>query len=440
MKTPWRIINEQNQANTETLKQDIAKISSELHALKKLIQKLPENSTDYTSHISSSAERVSSANYIYSKAYLKQGKTNVLVAGFFGAKNFGDELMLQSFLVHLHELDNLEISILASNNYQADTRNYSNSHIIHYPSTDMEIDTLADCFDALIFAGGSHIDDTSYGLDAVGVYNVNSLLINLTGRFIEYEKVTILYGLSSVTTLRNAKYIEGLSHVISNSSHFSVRDSLSLNTLKKAGIDIRRVGVVDDVVFSLFKNVHTPRRPPRSNRIGLIYVLNKDTFDSVFVFTKRLLAAFPEKVLFTIIPFYSYHNYDVTMAERLVELLDTNRVHVENDYPDSLEDFITRTKSASMIISMRYHGSLLSNALGAKTVILDMPNHLHYKNKNAYLVKNYSSPNLIITDISAPDMKKIVRLKSSRSRNINSVAVISKKSSESIENILKMIK
>lgn len=70
-------------------------------------------------------------------------KKKVLICGFYGAFNLGDELMLQTILKNLKNVSNLEITIMLCDNPYTDTTKYGKCKFIHYPRTRNDLNIIA---------------------------------------------------------------------------------------------------------------------------------------------------------------------------------------------------------------------------------------------------------------------------------------------------------
>lgn len=82
----------------------------------------------------------------------------VLILGWYGAGNYGDELMLSTFLER-EEFKNYDISVLLDPycHHHLDTYNKINCY---FPPTNYDdLSTISDYFDIIIVGGGAHIDD-----------------------------------------------------------------------------------------------------------------------------------------------------------------------------------------------------------------------------------------------------------------------------------------
>ena len=109
-------------------------------------------------------------------------KKRVLLAGFYGAPNLGDELMLEVLVSKLKKLDNIDLTVMLSENRDYDITKYPNFKIIHYPKSILDINILANYFDTVIFGGGALLDDHDYNY-----YNnqltLSNFLINICLKF-----------------------------------------------------------------------------------------------------------------------------------------------------------------------------------------------------------------------------------------------------------------
>ena len=96
--------------------------------------------------------------YLY---LLNNTKTKVLLAGFYGARNLGDELMMQKVYQDL-DVDKSSVYVLMCDNPELNVFQYPGMNMIHYPKTKFDYSFLADQFDCVIFGGGAVIDDVMY--------------------------------------------------------------------------------------------------------------------------------------------------------------------------------------------------------------------------------------------------------------------------------------
>lgn len=137
-------------------------------------------------------EQINNLDYVnleYINLHTDVSKNRVLIVGFYGAPNLGDELMLFSILKKLSPIDSgLDITVMMSENFNFDITDYPKCKIIHYPKNIIDINTLANYYDTLIIGGGALLDDTDYTLNS-NMLSLPTTLINLSYRMITCKKM-----------------------------------------------------------------------------------------------------------------------------------------------------------------------------------------------------------------------------------------------------------
>lgn len=380
------IINELN-----TIKEQSNALNERLNCLDDYISDLNNNSFMINKKIDYLKDYVSYGSMetlpLISKT--SSDKKKILICGFYGAFNLGDELMLNKMLENIEKAGNYDITIMLCDNPYTDMTRYGKYKFIHYPKTRSDLNHLALYYDCLIFGGGALIDDVNYdNIDSQ--MTLGYILINLTMRFITFDKKTILYGLSTNDKIENLEFIKKLNYIINNCTYFSLRDTNSLKTLKKANIDVSNVKIVDDIVFAYdFKEVNNKGR--NIINVGIIYITSPDTRETLIENLKKIIIYLNEnKIAYNInfIPFYDYLGSDVKFYNDLKDNFGSDNIKVL-DYEFTFEKLQTVINDQDYIISMRYHGSLIANMLNKKVLSIVYKNHRHYQNKMNYLYENY---------------------------------------------------
>ena len=85
----------------------------------------------------------------------------ILLAGFYGARNLGDELMMQKVYRDLN-IDKSRVYVLMCDNPELNVFRYPGMNMLHYPKTRFDYSFLADQFECVVFGGGAIIDDVMY--------------------------------------------------------------------------------------------------------------------------------------------------------------------------------------------------------------------------------------------------------------------------------------
>jgi len=184
-------------------------------------------------------------NIIFQK---KTEKEKVLILGYYGAPNMGDELMLSSVINQIKS-KNKEIYVLFEDNQKYNFSQWDDINFLEYPKTQKNIIQIAEYFDTLIIGGGAHLDDTFYDDKTAFSWHIPEMMMLLSKLFINKKKKTYFLSLSSNTKIKNKKFIEDLKEIINKSTYFSVRDKFSMEELINNGIDSKKIKLLNDPVF-----------------------------------------------------------------------------------------------------------------------------------------------------------------------------------------------
>lgn len=334
--------------------------------------------------------------------YLKlREKPKILVCGFFGARNLGDELMLQVILKYFEER-RIRVTILLSDNYFLDASIYAPHEVVHYPKCSSDILEMSKAFDTVIWAGGAHLDDVGYGFRGRATalpYSLNAL----SRAVIKNGGDVIVLGVSSNEQLNDERYINDLQFIIDNAKYFSLRDDNSLMTLKNAGLNTGKIKVIDDIALLDLEKPTIENNLGDELVVGVVYIITDDIYEQLGEYINSIIAYLKKninkKIRITLIPFYDYRDNDKKGCEAIVDkyVLEKDLVTI-NDYVYNMKDLEKMFKKCDLIISMRYHATLIASNLGIRTIALDYSKrHRHYSNKIKYIQKKYNDE-LILCD------------------------------------------
>lgn len=332
----------------------------------------------------------------------KTDKKRILLCGNYGDTNLGDELMMQTLIdAFSRELDcHLTVMIYPRINYE--NPNLQHVSVIHFPYNYADISVIANCFDVVVVGGGALLEDEAYSVrelhyDNFDEYNIHHsrAIIDICNDFIEHEKPVFCLGLStSKNVFQNKNYLKKLSQVAEKAKVFSLRDTNSINTLKKSGIDISNVKLCNDLVYAsdyLTHNVSCASKEKR--KIGVITLCyDQDCTKKVII---NLVNSIndeygEENTEITLIPFYKGIIDDEKFFNELVSKNGWSNVIVPSYY-DVMSDLSKLLCEQDIIVSSRYHGILMSLALGVPTIPVIMDLHPHYYNKVEYLLRQYGA-------------------------------------------------
>ena len=427
------LLKKQNDSIIELLKNQI----EEQKRINDIIN-LMNNDLSYINYYSK--EIYKQFDYVNLESLLLNNNTNinkkkVLICGFYGAQNAGDELMLETMLNRIKiNTKNLDITIMLCDEKNIDITKYGKYSFIHYPRNNIDFNIIANYFDVLLFAGGALIDDTDYSNNKEE-FSLGYILINLTMRFIAFNKKTILYGLSTNKKLSDREFLQKLQFIISNSSHFSLRDTNSLMTLEEVGIDTKKIIIVDDIVFA--NDFIVNKNNKKNDCIGVILICNRENEkdnEKVIKTLRNYIKNGNKDIKINLITFYNYNNNDYNEYTRLIKKMKIDDINII-DEKYTFESISTVINNQDVLISARYHGALLAMAYDKPNICIVDNNYRHYYNKMTYLCNNYNFNTILIKDydIKEKDLDIIYKKK----RSINSyIANISKKAKNDIDGVI----
>ena len=342
-----------------------------------------------------------------------KSKKNILIVGFYGAPNLGDELMLETILEYLKEVENKKITIMLADNPNYNIDKYEDVSFIHYPVSLLDFNSLAEKFDCIIFGGGAIIDDSNYEKALSYQYDLGTIFIKLAIRAIAFKKKVISIGLSSNKNLNNDEYVKKLEYVIKNSEFFSVRDEFSREFLKsRIGCDIEKnINLVKDIVFANRKikdNIICAEKKhgDRAN-VGIVYIANDNNKEKLKLIIKSVESQY-KNVNINLIPFYDYCNCDIEFYKSVINEIGNTNIKII-DYANTMDEIIATYKENDIIIGLRYHAILLAYILNIPCVSICYNIHEHYiyKINNLNQLFNKKS-NLLYTTLGADGIKKVI--------------------------------
>lgn len=348
-------------------------------------------------------ERTKQFDYINTELLMlnNNNKEKILLVGFYGAPNSGDELMLQSLLEKI-DSTKYSVTVMLADNPEYKLENYKNINFIHYPKTNMDINIIANYFDKVIFGGGALIEDEHYNKNDSYKYNTATILIDLSIAAILNNKKVYCLGLSTSKELNNKEYIAKLDFIIENSKYFSLRDLNSLYTLKEYGIkNINKINVIYDLAFSLKNTEYKFEELNNSGEfiIGLVLIgfSDKEKLKNIITWTCECSKTLKKSIEIRLIPFYDFCKSDIVNLTKIANEINVGIPIKILPYFQEYEDIMDAFSKCNLIINMRYHSSLLSLKTGIPSLHIVYDIHTHYKNKMKDLEEKYNIPELFLS-------------------------------------------
>ena len=279
---------------------------------------------------------------------MKKKTQKIVICGYYGHENFGDEAILRVILSKIKKQNpEAKILILSPKNIFSATRDMSGA-------------------DVFIFGGGSILQNsTSDGslfcyLAIIGASNLlckrKIMLANGLGPFIQ-RKIPLKILLSAIK------------RVINCFDFISVRDFDSQKTLNKL-LPHRKIHLVPDPALILFQNINqkltnAPKAYPEKD--FFVYIPHANSLKKSQINTNQLaesLKNLSQKRNLRIKIVVLNEKEDLPLAYEIsVRISDVQMVTPKNE-EEAANDFL----GAKFVISSRYHGSLLAAALGKATL------------------------------------------------------------------------
>lgn len=276
----------------------------------------------------------------------------IVVSGYIGFDNFGDETLLSVLLQNLKE-QGTKIAVI--------TANPQKTALIHGIKTCKTFNILgivSTLFssDILISGGGSLLQDKT-SLKSLLYY----LFIIITAKL--FNKKVIIYS-QGIGPIKNklAKLVTKLT--LKSCDLISVRDEKSLFLLRGWGIN--NVDLESDAVF----NIQIPKYEPQ-NKIGIQLrkwrYLSESFLDEL---VKQITQNFSDR---EILLFSFQDSLDYEICKNFQTKLTLKSPHIktqiiQNNYPHMIpENF----KTLEYLIAMRFHACLLATKFGIKTLAIN---------------------------------------------------------------------
>lgn len=379
------------------------------------------------------------------KKNMQHNKKRVLLCGFYGAPNLGDELMLQTILGYLKTDKQLKISVMISHTDFNFYKYYDHeiSYIV-YPQTHFDFEIISEYYDVVIFGGGALIDDTAYNKDSITRISLSNILIELAEKMLQKNKACHFLGLSCNSKINDYSYIKALQEITDSITSFSVRDQSSLDVLKALLPNADKIKLIDDIILSNpYLQTIAPKVSGDRLEIGIILIFQDKILadvDNLMKYINNYLVNQNYNYQINLIPFYMYCDLDKKHYEFLIEKYPGYPIkYVE--YDNSIEGICTTINNLDCIISMRYHGALLAALLNKRLLTIVYDEHPHYPNKMNYIYEKYTTEknviNLSEVDASTINvaLEKLFLSKPIYENNSNTLLLAQKKLSKMLNNL-----
>lgn len=324
-------------------------------------------------------------------------KKRVVLSGYFGFKNFGDEAIL-SVLINKLQNDKHRITVISSN------PQYTKSQYKHIRS--VQTFNIPDIFaairksDVLISGGGSLLQDVT-SLKSLFYY----LFIIFLGLFLHKDVIIFAQGIGPI----NNKFGELLTQtLLKNCKYVSVRDEKSLELLKSWGI---KADLLCDPIFST--------QIPDNKKTNTVAVQLRDFQTMNEDFIDRLAQKISKEFSDKNIEIYSFQDaIDLEVCQKFEKAVNMLNPSIKTTLYSNLtnSEIINNLAKAEYLVGMRFHAIIIG--LLAKCKILA----INYDIKVEKLAKEFDLP---IIDLKRDFNNQFAQLKN-QNTEITSTKVESK--------------
>lgn len=304
----------------------------------------------------------------------------ILVSGYIGFNNFGDEAIFYALSNHLKSLGCF-VSVLCSNKKEVKKRYQVKAYNYKKP---LQILKGIIRSDVLISGGGSLLQNKTSNF-SLFYYLFIIILAKL------FFKKVIIFA-QGIEPVKGRFETELTKFVLKICDFVSVRDFNSLNLLKSWKISAQ---LVSDPVYSLVQNFEI-----NEDKKGLIVQLRKfEGIDEEFL--NNLAQAIAQNYKEDNISVLSLQDeYDKEICENFIKILEKHDIKAELKTNETIEKTIEIINSSKYVISTRLHGLITANAFKSKAFALI------YDEKVKTLSDELNIENIEIKDYKAQNLTK----------------------------------
>lgn len=275
----------------------------------------------------------------------------VVISGYYGFKNFGDEAIL-SFLINILKSSMTDITVISSNpDYTKSIHNVNCIRTFDFKS----IISCIKSSDVLISGGGSLLQDVT-SLKSLIYY---LLVISFAQLF---RKKVIIFA-QGIGPINNAFGRFVTRNILKKCHYISVRDGKSFELLKSWGINSE---IVSDPVFSLPVNI--------AEKTKVVGVQLRNCRDMNDEFLKRLAKSVCDEFRGYNIKLLSLQDaIDLDICNRFKQIISecNNEFNISICSNLNHNDVIDQINSCEYLIGMRFHAIITALITGVKVLAIN---------------------------------------------------------------------
>lgn len=275
----------------------------------------------------------------------------VVISGYYGADNFGDESILEVLIQRLKK-DEADITVLSTNPEKTAKTHGVNS--VHSFKLGKVMNALSKC-DILVSGGGSLLQDAT-SLKSLFYY----LWVIFMAQFYKKQVLIFAQGIGPINNKVGEFFTKKL---LKNCRWISVRDDKSLFLLRGWGL---KPELVCDPLYDLEVTGSTP-----SNRVGIQLRSFKSLTEKLLItLANRVAIEFADKE----IEIYSFQDsLDLDVCQHFEQLLLSVNPNLKTTVISGKtpKEIIKLIASLEYMIAMRFHAILIALKYGIKTLAIN---------------------------------------------------------------------
>lgn len=279
---------------------------------------------------------------------------NILLAGYYGFGNLGDEAILEMFLKYFKNSKNIDDITVLSGNPEETSKKYNVNAIDRYNI--LSIIKKLKKSDALVFGGGSLLQDVT---SKRSIYYY-LFIINLA-KFMGKKVILLSQGIGPIIHESNIKNTE---KTLKKVDMITVRDNKSIELLKSMNIDKDKIKFSADPVISLGLEHQNTRNDDKKK---ICFTLrNWKNIDLTNEICKTVNMLYQKGIECVFICFH--YNMDIELLEELEERLDGKAIFIKNRL--STSDAMGIIKNVDLLVGIRLHALILSASANVPFIAL----------------------------------------------------------------------
>ena len=278
----------------------------------------------------------------------------ILISGYFGFNNLGDEAILNSMVRLINEINPETKIIVLSNSPESTKVKYDTESIYRYDI--FKIMSEMKRSDIFISGGGSLLQDVT-SLRSIPYY------LGLIFMALIFKMKTIFFA-QGVGPVKNKIFRFLIEKVLNGVDYLSVRDENSKMFLEDIGIQKNKINIIDDPVFGLndldLENGQEKKKNVGIQNIGVsVRNWHSNSYLNSLVEFLNILGQ-KNNILITIIPFHQ--GRDLKISKKLQDRLEVDSQ--VRRYTDDLDEVNEFYKTLDLFIGVRLHSLIFSAVNG----------------------------------------------------------------------------